>query len=45
MEAEKERELGEIAKMVQIALEIQMEAEADLKVRTGRVVSERAHDS
>ena len=39
---DKEKELGEIARMMQSALELQMEAEAELKVRKEQVYKLRA---
>ena len=39
---EKERELGEIVGMMQLALKLQMEAEAELKVRKEQVYKLRA---
>ena len=37
--ADKEKEMGEVGAMMQSVLELQMEAEAELKVRKEQVVS------
>jgi len=40
--AEKEKELGEVGEMMQSALELQLEAEAELKIRKEQVYKLRA---
>ena len=42
MTAEKEKELGEVGEMMQSALELQLEAEAELKIRREQVYKLRA---